>query len=214
MSSLLITLSRQWNAKGLAALCRALSTNETLMTLGIQLCERGDATDFVPVQMKRTIEEVAVMLSHNSSLKSIRIRREEYRQRLGLVRPLTDAGLQLDVDVTKLNLILTARESGLSAEVYGLVLQEVLQNPTLKELTVENSRGSYKDMMSCHRSCGLAYALVRLLSGDADGQQANVTLTKLNLALEINPDDVTSIFVEFLPEILWRNSTLKELIMV
>jgi hypothetical protein len=84
----------------------------------------------------------------------------------------------------------------------------------MKELTVENSRGSYKDMMSCHHSCGLTYALVRLLSGDAGGQQANVTLTKLNLALEINPDDVTSIFVEFLPEILWRNSTLKELIMM
>ncbi len=54
------------------------------MTMEIQLCERGDATDFVPVEMKRMIEEVAVMLSHNSSLKSIRIRREEYRQRLGL----------------------------------------------------------------------------------------------------------------------------------
>jgi hypothetical protein len=84
MLCLLITLSRQWNAKGLAALCRALRTNETLMTMEIQLCERGDATDFVPVEMKRMIEEVAVMLSHNSSLKSIRIRREEYRQRLGL----------------------------------------------------------------------------------------------------------------------------------
>jgi hypothetical protein len=46
MSRLLITLSRQWNAKGLAALCRALRTNETFMTMEIQLCERVGCNGF------------------------------------------------------------------------------------------------------------------------------------------------------------------------
>jgi hypothetical protein len=70
------------DANGRASLCRALRTNETLLTLEIQLCERTGATNVVQVEMERAIEDVAVMLSHNKGLKKIQIQREECRQRL------------------------------------------------------------------------------------------------------------------------------------
>lgn len=76
-----------------------------------------------------------------------------------LVQPHTPTGLQLNVDITKLNLNLIACESGLSAEVCGLVGQEVIQNPTLKKLTVLLPYADLREEIKEESLCALIQSL-------------------------------------------------------
>jgi hypothetical protein len=167
--------------KGLAELCRALCTNTTMSTLQIQLSDKTPDKGF--------------------------------QDQVTLVRPLTTAsdGQQPNVDLAKLNVTISgSRMCG--AAVCDLVFHEVLQSSTLKELTVE-TLDHCGDMREGSRSYALLRAVVRPLTVDEAGQQAKANLTKLTLALPSVRENGTSraIFAEILPELLQRNSTLKEL---
>jgi hypothetical protein len=122
-----------------------------------------------------------------------------------------DVQQQSHVDLAKLHVTISG--SAMSAAVCILVFHVVFQSSTLKELTVETS-DHYGDMLDSSRSCALLQALVRPLSADEAGQEAKANLSKLTLVLphvRVNGSWSRAIFAEILPELLQRNSTLKEL---
>ncbi|CAK9235483.1 unnamed protein product [Sphagnum troendelagicum] len=136
------------------------------------------------------------------TLTKLKLADEGFQNKVVLVQPLT---LDSNCGHTKLNVKFCG--SGMSAAVYNLVFHVVLQSSTLKELTLETS-DDYGDVLEGNPMSALLQALVRPLVADEDGQQANVTLTKINLA---NVKASPAMLADILPGTLQRNSTLKEL---
>ncbi len=162
--------------------------------------------------------ELCRALCTNSTMSTLQIQLsdkapdEGFQDQVTLVRPLTtdSDGQQANVDLAKLNVTISG--SRMCGAVCDLVFHEVLQSSTLKELTVETLDHS-GDMLEGSPSCALLRAVVRPLIVDEAGQQAKANLTKLTLALPSVRVNGTSpaIFAEILPDLLQRNSTLKEL---
>jgi hypothetical protein len=204
-------------SEGFTELYRALCTNSTMSTLQIQLS--GKARDGLALSqafetnvssLSQLIKEIVFLLCHNKVLQTIQIQIDNNSDQdwAKLVRPLKgDLDVQQpdvqqpNVDLTKLNL--TVQGGTTSALMCALVFHEVVQSSRQRKLTLETSD-----------HCGNVLefsgnALVRPLVADEDGQQANVTLTKINRDVSVKASP--AMLAEILPEMLRRNSTLKEL---
>jgi hypothetical protein len=225
--------------EGLMELCRALCTNSTMSTLQIQLSGKDVLAlslafntnvsspsqlltiDPAEKRMKVAIIEFAFLLCHNKALQTIQIQsyKNSNQDWVKLMRPLAkdldvqqaDVQQQSHVDLAKLHVTISG--SAMSAAVCILAFHGMFQSSTVKELTVE-TLDPYGDMLDSSRSCALLQALVRPLIVDEAGQEAKANLSKLTLVLPHvrgNQSWSRAIFAEILPELLQRNSTLKEL---
>jgi len=183
-----------------------------MSTLQIQLSGKAldglalsQAFDTNVSSLSQLIKEIVFLLFHNKVLQTIQIQIDNNSDQdwVKLVRPLKgDLDVQQpNVDLTKLNL--TVQGSRTSALMCALVFHEVVQSSTQRKLTLETS-DHYGNVLEF--SCN---TLVRPLVVDEDGQQANVTLTKINHDVSVKASP--AMLAEILPEMLRRNSTLKEL---
>ncbi len=199
-------------SEGFTKLCQALCTNSTMSALQIQLS--GKALDVLALSQafdtnvsspSQLIKELVFLLCHNKVLQTIQIQIDNNSDQdwVKLVRPLKwDLDVQQpNVDLTKLNL--TVQGGRTSARMCALVFHEVVQSSRQRKLTLETS-DYYGNVLEF--SCN---ALVRPLVADEDGQQANVTLTKINCDVSVRASP--AMLAEILPEMLQRNSTLREL---
>ncbi|CAK9235493.1 unnamed protein product [Sphagnum troendelagicum] len=219
MSTLQIQLSGK--APGVIALSQGFDTNVSFPSQLLTIDPAEKRMMEVAIAMKVAIKEIAFLLCHNKALQTIQIQSDNNSDQdwVKLVRPLTkdldvqqaDVQQQSHVDLAKLHLTISG--SAMPAAVCNLAFHEVFQSSTLKELTVETS-DHYGDMLDSSSSRALLQALVRPLIADEAGQEAKVNLSKLTLVLphvRVNASWSCAIFTEILPELLQRNSTLKEL---
>jgi hypothetical protein len=214
MSTLQIQLSGK--ALDVLALSQAFHTSVSSLSPLLTIDRAEKRMMEVAIAMKVAIIEFAFLLRHNKALQTIQIQSDNnsHQDWVKLVRPLTkdlDVQQQSHVDLAKLHLTISG--SAMPAAVCNLAFHEVFQSSTLKELTVETS-DHYGDMLDSSRSCALLQALVRPLIAEEAGQEAKANLSKLTLVLphvRVNGSWSHAIFVEILPKLLQRNSTLKEL---
>ncbi len=176
-------------------------TVETLDHYG-DLLEGNPSYELIRASVRSLIANAKGPQADVHTLTKLKLADEGFQNQVVLVQPLT---LDSNCWHTKLNVKFCG--SGMSAAVYNLVFHVVLQSSTLKELTLETS-DDYGDVLEGSPISALLQALVRPLVMDEDGQQANVTLTKINLA---NVKASPAMLADILPEALRRNSTLKEL---
>jgi len=196
-----------------------LQRNSTLKELTVKAPqfykEREETREEKLCALSLDFAELCQALCINSTMSTLQIQLSEkapgFQDQVTLVRPLTtdSDGQQANVDLAKLNV--TISRSRMCGTACDLVFHEVLQSSTLKELTV--TLDHCMDMLKGSPSCAFLRAVVRPLIVDEAGQQAKANLTKLTLALPSVRVNQTSsaIFAEILPELLQRNSTLKEL---
>ncbi len=219
MSTLQIQLSGK--VPDVLALSQAFNTNVSFPSQLLTTDAAETRMMEVAIAMKVAIKEIAFLLCHNKALQTIQIQSDNNSDQdcVKLVRPLTkdldvqqaDVQQQSQVDLAKLHVTISG--SAMPPAVCNLAFHEVFQSSTLKELTVETS-DHYGDMLDSSRSCALLQALVRPLIADEAGQEAKANLSKLTLVLphvRVNGSWSRAIFAEILPELLQRNSTLKEL---
>jgi hypothetical protein len=152
-------------------------TVETLDHYG-DLLEGTPSYKLIRALVRSLIANAKGPRAHVHTLTKLKLADEGFQNQVVLVQPLT---LDSNCGHTKLNVKFCG--SGMSAAVYYLVFHVVLQSSTLKELTVQIS-GSCCDVLDVSPRCALVQALVRTLIGGPEGQKANVTLAKLNLADE------------------------------
>jgi hypothetical protein len=214
MSTLQIQLSGK--ALDVLALSQAFYTNVSSPSQLLTIDPAEKRTMEVAIAMKVAIMEFAFLLCHNKALQTIQIQSDNQSDQdwVKLLRPLTkdlDVQQQSQVDLAKLHVTISG--SAMSAAVCNLAFHGVFQSSTLKELTVETS-DHYGDMLDSSRSCTWLQALVRPLTADEAGQEAKANLSKLTFVLphvRVKGSWSCAIFGEILPELLQRNSTLKEL---
>ncbi len=214
MSTLQIQLSGK--APAVLALSQAFDTNVSSPSQLLTIDPAEKQMMEVTIAMKVAIKEIAFLLCHNKALQTIQIQSDNNSDQdwVKLVRPLTkDLYVHQRSNVGLANLHVTISGSAMPAAVYNLAFHEVFQSSTLKELTVE-TLDHYGDVLDSSHSCELLQALVRALIVDEAGQEAKANLNKLTLVLphfRVNGSWSRAIFAEILPELLQRNSTLKEL---
>ncbi len=219
MSTLQIQLSGK--ALDVLALSQAFNTNVSSPSQLLTIDPAEKRMMEVAIAMKVAITEIAFLLCHNEALQTIQIRSDKNSDQdlVKLVRPLTkdlivqqaDVQQQSHVDLAKLHVTISG--SAMSAAVCNLAFHGVFQISTVNELTVE-TLDPYGYMPGSSRSCALLQALVRPLIVDEAGQEAKANLSKLTLVLPhvtMNQSWSRATFAEILPELLQRNSTLKEL---
>jgi len=219
MSTLQIQLSR--TAPDVLALSEAFDINVSSPRQLLTIDPPEKKMMKVAIGMKVAIKEIAFLLCHNKALQTIQIQSDNNSDQdwVKLVRPLTEdlvlqqADVQQRSHVDPAKLHVTISGSAMPAAVCNLAFHEVfqvLQSSTLKELTVE----TLDQCADIGPSCALLQALVRPLIEKEAGQEAKANLSKLTLVLphvRVNASWSRAIFAEILPELLQRNSTLKEL---
>jgi len=150
-------------------------TVETLDHYG-DLLEGTPSYELIRASVRSLIANAKGPQADVHTLTKLKLADEGFQNQVVLVQPLT---LDSNCGHTKLNVKFCG--SGMSAAVYNLLFHVVLQSSTLKELTLETS-DDYGDVLEGSPISALLQALVRPLVADEGGQQANVTLTKINLA--------------------------------
>jgi hypothetical protein len=219
MSTLQIQLSGK--APDVLALSQGFDTNVSSPSQLLTIDPAEKRMMQLAIAMKVAIIEFAFLLCHNEALQTIQIQSDNnsHKDLVKLVRPLTkdldvqQAAVQQQSHVDLAKLHVTISRGAMSAAVCNLAFHGVFQSSTLKELTVETLH-HYVDILESSPGCALLQALVRPLIVDEAGQEAKANLSKLTLVLphvRMNGSWSRAIFAEILPELLQRNSTLKEL---